>query len=233
MSSRPRTLKIDPAAISPEAVGLAASILRAGGLVLYPTETFYAIGAMPADTRAVNRVFEAKGRDFGKPLPLIASNREAVLRAAAEWPEAAEVLSRIFWPGALSIIVPAAAFLPPALHAGTGKIAIRVSSHPVSMLLAGAVGGLIVSTSANTTGEPPPSRPGDIGGELVRLAGALLDSGDLPGALPSTIVDVTVRPAALIRAGLVPWEKVRRALETGVSGSARMRPRTETERRNR
>ncbi len=174
MSSRPRTLKIDPAAISPEAVGLAASILRAGGLVLYPTETFYAIGAMPADTRAVNRVFEAKGRDFGKPLPLIASNREAVLRAAAEWPEAAEVLSRIFWPGALSIIVPAAAFLPPALHAGTGKIAIRVSSHPVSMLLAGAVGGLIVSTSANTTGEPPPGRPGDIGDELVRLAGALL-----------------------------------------------------------
>lgn len=183
--------------------------------MLYPTETFYAIGANPADARAVNRVFEAKGRDFGKPLPLIAANREDVLRAAAEWPEEAEALARMFWPGALSIIVTAAAFLPPSLHAGTGKIAIRVSSHAVSSLLARAAGGLIVSTSANTAGEPPPSRAGDIGKQLFESAGALLDSGDLPGALPSTIVDVTVRPAALIRAGQVPWEKVRRALEPG------------------
>jgi L-threonylcarbamoyladenylate synthase len=233
LSSKSRTFKIDPAAISSEALGWAASVLKAGGLVVYPTETFYAIGATPADARAVNRAFEAKGRDFGKPLPLIASDREAALRAAAQWPEAAEALARTFWPGALSIIVPAAAFLPPALHAGTGKIAIRVSSHPVSSLVARAAGGLIVSTSANTAGEPPPSRPGDIGDELLRLAGAFLDAGDLPGALPSTIVDVTVRPAALIRAGVVPWEEVRRAFETSVSGSGQTRPPKEVERQNR
>ena len=232
MSLQSRTFKIDPAAISPEAVGWAASILRAGGLVLYPTETFYAIGAIPTDARAVNRVFEAKGRDLGKPLPLIASDRKAALSTAADWPRAAEALARAFWPGALSIIVPAAAFLPPALHAGTGKIAIRVSSHPVSSLLARAAGGLIISTSANTAGEPPPASPGSIGKELIRLAGAFLDSGDLPGALPSTIVDVTACPAALIRAGLVPWDEVKRALETSVLGLGQMRTSTESELRN-
>ena len=218
MGSKLKTLKIDTASITPEQIVYAASILRAGGLVLYPTETFYAIGAMPADEQAVDRVFEIKGRDFAKPLPLIASGRGAALSAAAEWPDAAEALARIFWPGALSIVIPAAAFLPPALHAGTRKIAVRVSPHPVASLLAGAAGGLIVSTSANRAGEPPPSSPGDIGAQLLRSVDVFLDAGDLPGALPSTIVDVTVRPAALIRAGRIAWEDVRRALEQSASG---------------
>jgi L-threonylcarbamoyladenylate synthase len=192
--------------------------------VLYPTETFYAIGAMPTNARAVNRVFAAKGRDFGKPLPLIASDRKAAMSAAAEWPDAAETLARLFWPGPLSIVVPAAHFLPSALHAGTGKIAIRVSSHPVSSLLARVAGGLIVSTSANTAGAPPAGKPGNIGKELLRLAGVVLDSGELPGALPSTIVDVAVRPAVLIRPGMVPWDEVRRSLETSAPEPGALQP---------
>jgi L-threonylcarbamoyladenylate synthase len=209
------TFKIDPAAIRLEVLGRAASILRAGGLVVYPTETFYAIGAAPVYSQAVNRVFEIKGRDFRKPLPLIASDRQTVLDAAFGWPEAAEALARAFWPGALSILIPAAPCLPPALHAGTGKIAVRVSSHPLAALLAGAAGGLIVSTSANRSGEPAPSSPGAIDVQLLQSVDAFFDAGDLPGDLPSTIVDVCVRPAALIRAGRIPWEEIRRVLETG------------------
>jgi L-threonylcarbamoyladenylate synthase len=190
-----------------------ASILRPGGLVIYPTETFYALGAIPVSAEAVERVFEKKGRDFRKPLPLIAADREAVVSAAFEWPESAEALSRIFWPGPLSIVIQASASLPPVLHAGTGKIAIRVSSHPVASLLAQAAGGLIISTSANRSGELPPSSPGAVARELLQSVDAFLDAGDLPGGLPSTIVDVTVRPAALIRAGKIAWEEIRRALE--------------------
>ena len=197
----------------PAALRDIASILRSGGLVIYPTETFYALGAIPASAEAVEKVFEKKGRDFRKPLPLIAADREAVVSAAAVWPESAEALSRIFWPGPLSIVIEASASLPPVLHAGTGKIAIRVSSHPVASFLARATGGLIISTSANRAGELPPNSPGAVDRELLHSVDAFLDAGDLPGGLPSTIVDVTVGPAALIRAGKIGWEEIQRALE--------------------
>ncbi len=130
--SKSRIFKIDPAQISAEAICDAACILKSGGLVLYPTETFYALGAIPGIAEAVERVFEIKGRDLGKPLPLIASDLQAVLGAASEWPESAEALARMFWPGPLSMVIPAVASLPAVLHAKTGKIAIRISSHPVA-----------------------------------------------------------------------------------------------------
>jgi L-threonylcarbamoyladenylate synthase len=85
--------------------------------------------------------------------------------------------------------------------------------------LARAAGGLIISTSANISGEPPPGRPEAIAKDLLRSAEAFLDSGELPGSLPSTIVDVTVHPAALIRAGMVSWDDVRQALQTKVPGA--------------
>lgn len=211
--SKSRIFRIDPGEISVEAICDAACILRSGGLVLYPTETFYALGAIPGIAAAVERVFEIKGRAPGKPLPLIASDLQAVLSAASEWPESAAALARMFWPGPLSMVVPAVESLPAALHGKTGKIAIRISSHPVASLLARASGGLIVSTSANKAGEPPPKSPGGISAELILSVEALLDAGNLPGGLPSAIVDVSVQPAALIRAGKISWKDIRRAIE--------------------
>jgi len=211
--SESRIFKIDPAKISAEAIYDATCILRSGGLVLYPTETFYALGAIPGNAEAVERVFEIKGRDLGKPLPLIASDLQAVLGAASEWPESAEALARMFWPGPLSMVIPAVASLPAVLHAKTGKIAIRISSHPVATLLARASGGLIVSTSANKAGESPPKSPGGISAELILSVEALLDAGNLPGGLPSAIVDVSVQPPALIRAGKIAWKDILRAIE--------------------
>lgn len=208
-----RIFKIDPAQISQEVICHAASILKSGGLVIYPTETFYALGAIPGIAEAVNRVFEIKGRAHEKPLPLIASDLQAILGAASEWPKAAGMLARIFWPGPLSILVPAAASLPIALHAGTGKIAVRVSSHPIASVLAQASGGLITSTSANMAGEPPPQSPDAIAAELLAAVDALLDAGNLQGGLPSAIVDVTVHPAALVRVGKIAWRDIQWALE--------------------
>ncbi len=214
----PKTLRIDPGGLRPDVMSIVASVLKSGGIVLYPTETFYALGALPISAEAVRRVFEIKGRDFAKPLPLIASDRGAVLEAASEWPETAETLTRIFWPGPLTLIVTAAAFFPSALHAGTGKIAIRVSSHPVASLLASSLGGLIISTSANRAGEPPPDSSRMVANDLLESVDAFLDAGDLPGGFPSTIVDVTVHPPALVRAGKISWEEIARAIGVKAGG---------------
>jgi L-threonylcarbamoyladenylate synthase len=207
-----RVLKIGPAGTHSGGISAAASILKSGGLVLYPTETFYALGALPGAVEAVEKVFEIKGRDAAKPLPLIASDVRAVRRVASEWCESAGALAGVFWPGPLSVVIPAVESLSVVLHAGTGKIAVRVSSHPVAALLARASGGLIVSTSANRAGGPPPVSPGNIAEALLLAVDALLDAGDLPGGLPSTIVDVTVQPAVLVRAGKIAWEDIQRVL---------------------
>ena len=211
-NSKPKVWKIDPGDVQPEAIPCLASMFGQGCLVIYPTETFYALGAVPTHPEAVEKIFAIKGRDFRKALPLIASDRRAVLRAASAWPEAAERLADSFWPGPLTLIVPASPTMPPALHAGTGKIAVRISSLPVAALLAQAAGGLIISTSANMTGEAPPSSPGMIPVRLLEQVDGVLDSGDLPGSLPSTIVDVTVHPATLVRTGAIGWDAIQEAL---------------------
>lgn len=181
-------------------------------MVVYPTETFYALGAAPFLSQAVDKIFSIKGRDPGKPLPLIASRKEAVLRAVSSWPEAAEKLARLLWPGPLTLVLPASTALPEALHAGTGKVAIRISSNPVASLLAESAGGLIVSTSANRSGEKAPRRPEEIDAGLLSSADGFIDAGDLPGGLPSTIVDVSVFPPRPAREGAIEWDTVKRAL---------------------
>ncbi|MHC1725353.1 MAG: L-threonylcarbamoyladenylate synthase [Syntrophobacteraceae bacterium] len=194
------------------------SLFREGGLAVYPTETFYALGGVPSLTEVSARIFEIKGRDFRKPLPLIASGREAVMRAVSAWSEAAERLANAFWPGPLTLILPAAPSLPPLLHAGTGKVAIRISSHPLASSLAGAAGGLLVSTSANSAGEPPPDTPGMIPDRLLKQVDAFLVAGDLAGGFPSTIVDVTVHPPVLVRGGRIGWDEILNALGADFTG---------------
>ena len=212
-NSKAQIWTINPEDIHPEAISRLALMLRHGCVAVYPTETFYALGVAPTRAEAVERIFAIKGRDFRKALPLIASDRQAVLRAAFAWPEIAERLADAFWPGPLTLILPAAKEIPPALHAGTGKIAVRVSSLPVASLLAELTGGLIVSTSANMTGQPPPGNPAMISPSLLEEVDGVLDYGNLPGGLPSTIVDITVHPVTLVRAGAIEWDAIKKAVE--------------------
>jgi L-threonylcarbamoyladenylate synthase len=198
---------------------MAGAILRSGGVVIYPTETFYALGVVPWMEEAVERIFAIKSRDVGKALPLIASDLKAVRGAASRWPRSADTLARVFWPGPLSLIVPALPSLPAALHAGTGKIALRVSSHPVATLLAGACGGLIVSTSANIAGGPAVESPASLDPGLLASVQAVVDAGNLPGGFPSTIVDVSAQPVALVREGKIDPMEISRVLGKPVDHS--------------
>lgn len=202
----------------PESVSEAVSLLRRGCVIVYPTETFYAVGGIPGQAGTVERIFEIKGRGAEKALPLIASGREAVRSAVSDWPEAAERLAGAFWPGPLTLVLPASPLLPPALHAGTGKVAVRISSHPVAAYLAGAAGGLLVSTSANRSGEPAPDDPAGVSDAIGSRVDGFVSAGILPGGFPSTIVDVTTFPAKLLRAGRLGLERILEVLGPGNAG---------------
>lgn len=190
----------------------AASILADGGIAVYPTETFYALGGDPNNDLAVDRIFTLKGRDPSKPLPLIASDRSCVIRAVSQWPESAEALVKVFWPGPLTLLLSASRTMSPLIFAHTGRIAVRISSHPVAAMLAEAVGGLIISTSANISGHAACRHLGEIPPALLNGVDIVVSGGELEGRQPSTIVDLTVNPPRLVREGAIPWREIRRAL---------------------
>jgi L-threonylcarbamoyladenylate synthase len=185
----------------------AAAVLRRGGLVVYPTETFYGLGALARDARALERLARAKLRPEGKPLPLVAADRAqvdevAILPGAAEW------LAARFWPGPLTLVVPARPDLSAAITAGTGTVGIRVPGSDVARALAARAGGALVSTSANLSGGPPPARAGALEPSLRASVAHVLDAGPTPGGLPSTVIEVTPGGVRLVRAGAVPIEQV-------------------------
>jgi L-threonylcarbamoyladenylate synthase len=191
-------------AVSPDAAALAraAAVLRAGGLVAFPTETFYGLGAAASDARAVRRIFGAKGRDEAKPL-LVLVESIAMAEAVAEVTERARALMAGHWPGALTLVLRARAGVPPELTAGTGTIGVRLSPHPVARGLVRALGAPVTAPSANLEGAPPPTTAAAV---LDVFAGAIdlvLDGGATAGGPPSTVVDVTTDAVRVLRQGAV------------------------------
>lgn len=189
----------------------AAAVLRRGGLVAYPTETFYALGAVARDAAAVDRLARAKGRSDGKPLPLLAADRADVDEVALVGGAAAR-LAEAFWPGPVTLVLPARAGLPPAITAGTGTVGIRVPGSELARALAREAGSALVATSANLAGDPPPVRADALAPELRARVDHVLDGGEAPGGLPSTVVALDGEAIRLVRAGAVPFEALERAL---------------------
>ncbi len=187
----------------------AAAILRAGGIVAYPTETFYGLGALVSHHAALARLAAAKLRPGGKPLPLVAGDlAQAEAVVSLQGPLARAIAAR-FWPGPLSLVLPAASGLHPLLTGGTGTAAVRVPGSEVARALALAAGGAIVSTSANLDGERPPVSAGELSPALVRRLDGVLDGGPTPGGVPSTLVLVEDGGAVrLLREGVVPMSAV-------------------------
>lgn len=190
----------------------AGRIIRRGGVVIFPTETCYGLGGDPLQATAVERIYQLKGRAQSKPLPLIAADLSHVLRAVDDWPPLADHLARVFWPGPLTLVLPAAPLLPSALHAHTGTIAIRISSHPVARTLADSAGGLLISTSANASGEPTCKDLQELAAPFMAQVDGILDAGRLGEHLPSTIVDVSGSEPVLLRAGPISWPEIEQQL---------------------
>ena len=177
----------------------AVDCLRQGGILCYPTETFYALGVHPSNEDALRRLRELKRRPDEKDLPLIAGSMEIVRSfCRTDDPRLAALASR-FWPGPLTIVLP-------ALHPGLSSYAIRVSSHPVARALSLALGAPIVSTSANESGSPPVTLPALLPDSIRSGVDVVVDDGAVPGGLPSTIVSLLTTPAQILRMGAVPAE---------------------------
>jgi L-threonylcarbamoyladenylate synthase len=188
-------------------VEAAAAVLRAGGVVAYPTETFYGLGALAADGAAVERLVRAKGRPDGKPLPLLAAGLDQV-EEVADLPPLARRLAATFWPGPLTLVVPARPGLHRAVTGGGATVGVRVTSGEVAAALARAAGGALVATSANPPGAPPPAAAAELDPGLAARLDLVLDGGPAPGGRPSTVVAVEGDGLSLLRPGAVPFEAV-------------------------
>jgi L-threonylcarbamoyladenylate synthase len=191
----------------------ALELLRDGSLVIYPTDTLYALGGRALDARAAAAVREAKGRALGQPLPLIAADVAQVREIVTSFPRAAELLAARFWPGPLSIVLAAASGIPEAVTAGSGTLAVRVPGLRLARLMCAGSGPLI-SSSANRSGEPAPTSCAEAVRALGGSAALALDAGPAPSSIVSTIVDVTGSGARLVRAGAVAWKAIERVLES-------------------
>ena len=201
----PVILKINPESPDEKSLDRAVEILRQGGVIAYPTETFYGLGVDTTNEKAIERLFAVKGRDFRNPIPVIVGAENDLAYAATEVPHLAKDLIARYWPGPLTLIFAASAAISPRLTAGTEKIGIRVSSHPIARLLAQKLSFPLTSTSANRSGQQECVTAEEVYEKIGMDLDLIIDGGKTPGGKGSTIVDITVTPPVVLRAGVIPY----------------------------
>ncbi|NCO59764.1 MAG: threonylcarbamoyl-AMP synthase [Deltaproteobacteria bacterium CG_4_8_14_3_um_filter_51_11] len=190
------------------AVLRAASVLRQGGLVVFPTESFYGLGADPFNENAVRRLFKVKGRAPDRPLLLIIPDKDCVRRYALHVNETAVKLMDSFWPGGLTLVFEAGPEVPDIVTAQTGRIGLRVSSDAIAGGLCTSFGGAITGTSANPSGTAPFDEALEAADSLKNEVELVIDGGRCPGVKPSSVVDVSRTPPVLIREGMISKDKI-------------------------
>jgi L-threonylcarbamoyladenylate synthase len=197
-----RVLTVDPGRPKAETLEAAVASLRAGGLVAFPTETFYGLGAGTSRGDALSRIYHVKGRPDAKPILVLVSS-VAMAETIAEVPPAAHALMGRHWPGALTLVLRARPGVSAIITAGTGTVGVRHSAHPVASTLVERLGIPVTAPSANRSGEPPPTTAGEVLSAFDGQIDVILDGGPTPGGLPSTVLDLTVSPPLVRRQGAV------------------------------
>jgi len=181
----------------------AAEILRRGGLVAFPTETVYGLGANALDSDAVQRIFIAKGRPANNPLIVHVASIEAAREFATNWPASAQLLAQRFWPGPLTMILPKSATVPDLVTGGGPTVALRIPQHPVALALLHAAKLPIAAPSANRSNELTSTKADHVLNSLGGRIDMILDGGPTPGGLESTVVDLSGTVPLLLRPGLI------------------------------
>jgi L-threonylcarbamoyladenylate synthase len=191
-----------------DALSSAVAWLQRGGIVAFPTDTFYGLAADPRSPAAVRALFDVKGRDARVAVPLLGASLAQVEACCGRLTGDTAALARGFWPGPLSLILDVPVDIADDVHGGAGTIAVRVPAHLLARDLAAAFGYLVTATSANASGAPPVASA-DALGELARDPRVhVLDGGPTPGGAPSTIVDARTSPPRLVREGAIAWNRV-------------------------
>lgn len=203
-------LRVDPQTPDPLMINEAAEIIKAGELVAFPTETVYGLGADALQADAAEKIFIAKGRPAEQPLLVHISRIEHVEMLAAEIPDIARQLMQRFWPGPLSIILPAGPLVPEIVRGGKSGVGFRMPSHPVSIALINATGP-IAAPSANLYGRPSPTSADHVRLDLDGRIAAVLDAGETGAGLESTIIDLT-QGCKILRRGGVALEAIEAVL---------------------
>lgn len=227
---RTKFLPVDPAHPAPGILAEAGAVLRQGGLVAFPTETVYGLGANALDSAAVGRIFAAKGRPSDNPLIVHVADRESLTGLVSEVPAVGQALIEEFWPGPLTLVLPKTGRVPDEVTAGLPTVAVRMPDHDVALGLIAAAGVPVAAPSANRSGRPSPTTAAHVWEDLAGRVEIILDGGPAGVGVESTVVDVTGQAPMVLRPGGLSLEELRRVagevgLDPALSGRNTDRPR--------
>ena len=200
--------------IDTDVIREAGEIIRAGGLVAFPTETVYGLGGDALNPESSKKIYAAKGRPSDNPLIIHIASMEALPAIVREVPETAKKLAKAFWPGPLTMILSKAEAVPKETTGGLDTVAVRMPSHPAALAFIEAAGGYVAAPSANRSGRPSPTRARYVVEDLDGRVEMILDGGDVELGLESTIIDLTVDPPVILRPGFVTDQMLRKILGT-------------------
>lgn len=186
-------------AVSASEIRAALNVLQNGGIVAFPTDTVYGLGALAFDNAAIESIYTAKDRSIEKAIPILIGDLSGLDQIADDIPNMALHFAARFWPGPLTCIVPKKQTLPLAVSA-TSTVAVRIPNHPDALALLRAAGPMAV-TSANISGQPSPSTAKEVYAQLIGRIPLILDGGKTPGGIPSTVVDCTGSEPVILREG--------------------------------
>lgn len=201
-------LLINPVHPEPDLLTKAADVILQGGVIGYPTETVYGLGANALSDAVVEKIFELKGREKNKPILIIASELDEVKKLAASFPAQAEILANAFWPGALTMIFEAAPQLSPLLLGGGNQIGIRIPGNQICLELLKLCGVPITSTSANLSGKANPISAREVFENFGDKLDLIIDGGPSQSRTPSTVLQIDTDRLTLIREGAIPKAKI-------------------------
>ena len=190
------------------AMDKARKVMLSGGVVAFPTESFYGLAVDIENEQAIEKLFSLKQRDRNNPILILLPDIEALKEYVEDIPERAAKLINKFWPGGLTILFKAGQKISPLLTADTGKIGVRISSHPLATDLARSIGRPVTGTSSNISGHPPCTMAEEVFNCFGEAIDLILDKGPTLGGTGSTILDVTFDPCVVLRKGMVLTEDI-------------------------
>lgn len=200
---RMRVIRVDPTSPEQSAIEQAANVLLGGGLVAFPTETVYGLGANALEAAAVERIYSAKGRPSFNPLIVHVPDEDGARALAAEWPERASQLAETFWPGPLTMVLPKRAIVPANVTAGLDSVALRVPANPIALSLLRTAAIPLAAPSANRSTELSPTTARHVERSLGDRVDLILDGGSTSVGIESTVVDLRGAQAAILRPGVI------------------------------
>jgi L-threonylcarbamoyladenylate synthase len=198
-----------------EAIAAAVATLKQGDVIAFPTETLYGLGADALNSAAVKKVFQLKGREFANPIPVLVAHREMLPSLVTSVPALAEKLISSFWPGPLTIILPARRDIPPPLVSLSGGIGVRISSQPLATELVKALGCPLTATSANPSGQPPARTVEEARKYFAGQIDIFIDGGKLVSKTGSTVAEINGDTIKIIRAGEIDKTELQRVVGKG------------------